>query len=243
MYNRGNSMYNFFFSYSRNINNDIIEQYITSLEEYGFKFWYDKVDVVLGKNINDELYKVLDACEYWNGMILFMDNSYFNKEWCIKELEYALGNNITVYPILIGISKQDIPDKYEVLKKHNLCTIRVKDDIKYAIQKTLFLFLNTINVAEEKQLNLKQHLTLKQLVTDFKNANQQTSHILFICDNIALCLRYILIENNVTIDETIKILYSVIHLITKRYYIDGEASRFQIRIVVKATELLLKICN
>lgn len=236
-------MYNFFFSYSRSINNDIIEQYITSLEDYGFKFWYDKIDVVLGKNINDELYKVLAACEHWSGMILFMDNSYFNKEWCTKELEYALGNNITVYPILIGISKQDIPGKYEVLKNHNLCTVRIKDDIQYAIQKTLFLFLSTINVPIEKTLDVKQYPTLNQLVTDFKNANQQTSHILFICDNIALCLRYILIEKNSIIDETIKILYSVIHLTTKRYYIDGEVSRFQIRIVVKATKLLLKICN
>ncbi len=236
-------MYNFFFSYSRKINKDIIEQYITSLEEYGFKFWYDKVDVVLGKNINDELYNVLAACEHWSGIVLFMDDSYFNKEWCTKELEYALGNNITVYPILIGISKQDIPDKYEVLKNHNLCTIRVKDDIQYAVQKTLFLFLSTVNVPAEKPLDAKQHQTLNRLVTDFKNANWQTPHILFICDNIALCLRYILLENDLIIDETIKILYSVIHLTTKKYYIDSEVSRFQIRIVVKATNLLLKICN
>lgn len=234
-------MYNFFISYSRNADKETIEQYIAILEYYGFKVWYDKVDVVLSKNINSELYNTLSLCKMWDGMILFLDKTYFRKEWCLKELEYALNNNIIIYPILLNITKKDIPQKYKELNELNLCTIKSSDDINYAIYKTLTLFLNTKTNTIVKTRNSFQNNILKHLILDFENKNQQTNEIIFVCDNIALCLKYLILDKYKALDENTKILYNIIHLMTKCYYLQENISRFQIRIVVSATKLLIRL--
>ena len=234
-------MYNFFFSYSRNVNKEITEEYISSLESYGFKLWYDKVDVILGKNIYDELHKVLSMCKQWNGMILFIDNTYFNKKWCLQELTFALEHNITLYPILINITKNDIPADFEILKDINLCTIKTKQDIQYAINKTLFLYINSICPLYEKPKVISNHSTLNHLILDFKNSNQQNSSILFTCDNIALCLKCIFNERKMILSDDFKLLFNIIHLTTQKHYIDEKITRFHIRIVVEATNSLLNI--
>ncbi len=234
-------MYNFFFSYSRNANKEIIEEYISSLENYGFKLWYDKVDVILGRNIYNELYKTLTRCKQWNGMIVFIDNTYFDKEWCLKELVFALENDIRLYPILIDITKKDIPDNFQTLKDMNLCTIRTEKDIQYAVCKTIYLYLDSVKPVHEKQIVFSKYSTLNLLMLHFKNSNQQSSRILFVCDNIALCIKYILNENKLILNEDFKLLFNIIHLTTKKYCTDGIITRFQIRLVVKATNLLLTI--
>ena len=233
-------MYNFFFSYSRDANIEIIEKYIECLEYYGFKVWYDKVDVILGKNIDDELYNTLCQCEHWNGIILFLDKTYFSKEWCLKELDYSLNNKITLYPILLNISKKDIPIEYRELNDLNLCTIRTKNDIQYAIYKTLYLYIKTV-CPPAVNFKLTNHLTLKYLIETFMQQNQQDKNILFTCDNIALCIRYLLSECNNMLSNDAKFLYNIIHTLTRKYYVEGNTTRFQIRIVVTATQTLINL--
>lgn len=234
-------MYDFFFSYSRDANQEIVETLLDSLEEYGFKIWYDKVDVVLGKEIFLELNKTLFNCKKWNGIILFLDNTYFKKEWCLKELDYSIANELALYPILLDITKKDIPKKYDFLKNLNLCTIRSKEDIAYAINKVLFLFLISLNYTEEKVLKLSDYSTLEQLILSFHSKNQQRSDIILICDNIVLCLKYLLVWKKVIINNNAKILSNIVHIITKKYYVSGSISRYELRIAVKATKLLIEI--
>lgn len=231
-------MYNFFLSYSRDANIEIIENYIHCLELYGFKVWYDKVDVILGKNINDELHNILCQCKHWNGIILFFDKTYFMKEWCLKELDYSINNNLILYPILLNISKKDIPLEYKELNDLNLCTIRTKNDIQYAIYKTLYLYIKTI-CPPTVNYKLTNHLTFQHLVKTFMQQNQQDKNILFTCDNIALCIKYLLRESNNLLSNDVKILYNIIHLLTQKFYIEGIATRFQIRVVVAATQILI----
>ncbi len=235
-------MFNFFISYSRDSNIEWVEQYISSLETYGFKIWYDKVDVILGKDIRIALDKTLVACQHWDGMILFLDSTYFSKDWCLKELEYALENKINIYPILLNISKQNVPIKYKRLKDLNLCTVKSKNDITYAICKTLYLYINTVDNTPRKLLDVSEHPILKRLIFDFQNQNQQISDIIFTCDNISLCIKYLLLNRYEALDNDIKILHNIIHQITKNCYIEGHIERFQLRIVVKATTLLISLC-
>ena len=69
--------------------------------------------------------------------------------------------------------------------------------------------------------------------------NQQDKNILFTCDNIALCIRYLLSECNNMLSNDAKFLYNIIHSLTRKYYVEGITTRFQIRIVVTATQTLI----
>lgn len=233
------STYNFFFSYSRNIASDILEKIIYELEQFGFLLWYDKVDVVIGNNINVGLYNVLKQCEHWNGMILFIDDTYLKKEWCIRELDYAIKNNIKLFPILFNIKKDDIPDKYEILKELNLCTICNERDIDYALSKIIYRYLDEYTIIKKEKAYIQNNPTLKQLAYEFSMKNHNCSNILFICDNIAVCINYLLSEENEFWDNNEKIIYNIVHLTVKKYYIQGNIDRFRKRIAIKAINILL----
>lgn len=233
--------YNFFLSYSRDIASDILEKTIYELEQFGFLLWYDKVDVVLGNNINIGLYDVLEQCENWNGMILFIDDTYLKKEWCIRELDYAIENNIKLFPILFKITKDDIPDRYEILKELNLCTIRRDSDIDYALSKIIYRYLDEYPVTKKEKDYVQNNPILKQLVYEFSMKNQNCSNILFMCDNIAVCINYLINEENELWDSNEKIIYNIVHLIVKNYYIQGTVDRFRKRIAIKAVNILISI--
>lgn len=231
-------MYNFFFSYSRDLRSSIINQFIVSLEQYGFKLWYDKLDVVLGTDINKELFKTLNECKEWDGIILFMDQSFFTKDWCLKELDFALSNNLTLYPILFNMTKDEIPSTYSKLSDLNLCTIRDNSHIEYAICKVLFRFI--INLTDSvADHSFKDHPVLSHLYKEFTIANHESPGILFISDSIVLCLEYLLNENNLLPTDKEKILFRIIHSITKKHYLTGMTNSFFVRIAVQATEKLL----
>ena len=69
--------YNYFFSYSRDIYDEIASLLIKNIEEYSLRLWVDKTDVLLGSNINLSIHKVLEDVKTWNGAIVLLDKSYF----------------------------------------------------------------------------------------------------------------------------------------------------------------------
>ena len=183
----------------------------------------------------------MKQCENWNGMILFIDDTYLKKEWCIRELDYAIENNIKLFPILFKITKDDIPDRYEILKELNLCTIRRDSDIDYALSKVIYRYLDEYSVTKKEKDYVQNNPILKQLVYEFLMKNQNCSSILFMCDNIAVCINYLINEENELWDSNEKIIYNIVHLIVKNYYIQGTVDRFRKRIAIKAVNILISI--
>jgi len=109
--------YDFFISYSKNIYDNFVKDFVIKLKSYGINLWLDQIDVHLGDEILSNLINILDSFKKANyGVIIIFDSSFFVKKWCIKELEYIVQNNISFFPILFHMEKKDIPEKYKFLK-------------------------------------------------------------------------------------------------------------------------------
>ncbi|WP_256702545.1 toll/interleukin-1 receptor domain-containing protein, partial [Paenibacillus sp. P32E] len=86
-------------SYSKESLVDIVIPLIKHLEKFGLKIWFYKDNITLGKNIHHELDQSLNMCKNWIGAITVIDDGYFKKDWCVKEFEYFLSNNIPIFPV------------------------------------------------------------------------------------------------------------------------------------------------
>lgn len=234
-----NNMFNFFLSYSRDVDKNIIEELVGILESWGFTIWRDKEEVVLGYDIYKGLYDTLNACRSWNGMLAIIDNTYLTKDWCLKELDFAIENDIPIYPILLFLSKSDLPMQYEKLKRLNLCTIKTIADLDYATYKIVNRFLTDYLSKVQFSNMLLPHSILDNLVDSFNHGNRNVEGIIFNCDNIAMCINYLLIDKELCLGHNELILYNLIHDAVREYYISGNISRLQIRIITKATDCLL----
>lgn len=237
--------FDFFISYSRDSNIYIIEQLINILEKIGFTIWYDKYKVILGENIYIQLDEILNDCQNSNGAILFLDPSYFEKEWCLFELDYLINHNIKLYPIIYSISKNEIPTRYSKLKNLNLCKISDERDINNSIDKIIRKYITNI---ENSIVNINfkiENNILKTLVYEFKNNVNFNSDYdkLFLCDNISLCIEYSLYNNKFLISEQLKILLSIIHNYKFNCILNDDLNMLKLEIVTKSTELLLKVFN
>lgn len=235
--------YNFFISYSRDSNIELLETLINRLETLGFEIWYDKYDVVMGKNIYSGLENILEESKKWDGAILVLDKSYFEKNWCKYELEYFLNNSIPIYPILYLMNKEEIISDYNILKSLNLCRIKDEKGIDYAINKIIWKYLNNFNASNVKDFKIEDsNSLLKKLIYDFKNnINNNCYSKIFICDSIALCIQYSFYIKEIHLPKNVKILISIIHTYKSNYLLKGYINAFETKIVIKCTELLMNI--
>lgn len=234
-----NNTFNFFLSYSRDADKNVINELVSTLESFGFSIWRDKEEVILGHDIYNGLYQTLNECKLWNGMITIIDNTYLTKDWCLKEFSYAIENDIPIYPILLFLTKQELPMQYEKLKKLNLCTIKNIADLDYAVYKIIIRFLTDYLSNVQFSNMFSQNLILDNLVASFNNGNRNTESIIFNCDNIAMCINYLLTDKKLYFGHNELIIYHLIHDAVKKYYITGSIDRLQIKIITKATDCLL----
>ena len=102
--------FQYFISYSRDIYYEFVNNLNNTLNEIGLKTWIDKFEINIGDEIIDNLYTVLDKSADYYGIIFIFDETFFNKAWCIKELDYSMKKRIPFFPILYKIKKEDIPN-------------------------------------------------------------------------------------------------------------------------------------
>lgn len=143
-----NKKYDFFISYSRDMDLTIIEQLIFYLSEYNINIWYDRNEIILGSNIYTEFEYLLNEISNWKGCIVFFDKTYLFKEWCMKELNTILNKNLYLLPILYNINKSFLSEKDSRLTKYNYHTINKTNMITLVnkIIKVFILRTNTLKI-------------------------------------------------------------------------------------------------
>lgn len=228
--------YDFFFSYSRETV-EIANKLICNLEEYGIRIWYDRTDVVLGCNIRESLYSILNGVKEsaWIGVIVMLDKSYFSKEWCLLELDFALRNKLKIFPILCGISKEDIPKKYAILKTINMVTIPPDNDLEYCINKILYVVIKYNEFTYRSILN---STLLECLLIAYNKALTVSFEKCICADNIAY---YIETTETTRLHYNEQQLINLIHKKVKNLYKYSKLSYFDIKIICFATNKLLNI--
>lgn len=93
--------FQYFISYSRDIYYEFVNHLNNMLNEIGLKTWIDKFEINIGDEIIDNLYTVLDKSADYYGIIFIFDETFFNKAWCIKELDYAMKKRIPFFQYCI----------------------------------------------------------------------------------------------------------------------------------------------
>lgn len=140
-------VYDLFVSYSRNIDLKIIEKLIFDLNEYNIEVWYDRNEIILGSDIYIEFDTLLREIKNWKGCIVFFDKSYFFKEWCMKELDAILSNNIHMLPILYDVSKDYLFKIDKRLMRYNFFTLNQSNN-SLLVNKILDVIINKSNISK-----------------------------------------------------------------------------------------------
>ena len=199
-----------------------------SLQKYELNIWLDKKDVYLGDNIIVNLYNTLDLFKTKTlGIIVILDKSYFEKTWCIKELDYVIENNISFFPILFHMEKKEIPSQYKTLNNYNMVTIRnASDDKKLAINKILDIY---IKKEIRKNIIIKTDI-FSYLINCYWYADKTNQTIIINADNIALYIKAWFNNQSYLLDMQTKIMINIIHYQLLDYYNGTKVTEFEIKI-------------
>lgn len=234
--------FDFFISYSRDTYLSFVKDFTISLQKYGLDIWIDKKDVFLGDDIISNLYNTLDDfLQKTYGVIIVFDQSYFKKEWCLKELRYILKNRISFFPILYNIEKHNIPAEYKILKNYNMATIRNKQDLLLAINKVLDIYIKR-KTFEVPRYSIKSDV-FSSLIKSYLYADKTEATVLIKADNIAVFVKVWSDNNKIILDKRFRVLINIIHYQLLYYYNDSELNELQLKISCCAVEELLHLFN
>lgn len=224
--------YNLFFSYSRS-SVDLAQKILIQLEKTGLVIWFDRYDVILGCEINDSLHKILKDVNNWLGMIVLVDNEYLYKDWCTTEVDYAISNNIPIFPIFYQYEKSDLPMKYAFFKELNIVTIRELSDVEYAYNKLLVAIIKKIK--PEPLLFDHDNDIFLEFIKHYNCLLPCSFEKIIWADNIA---HYIEIVTDNNIGHFNQILINIIHDKVSGYYISEKIVAYDRKIIQLAIEKL-----
>lgn len=90
---------NIFISYAKEDFNQYVIPVISVLEKYYINYWLDTDQI----NVGDKLFKKLEEkILKIDKFIVFISNTYVNKQWCMHELEMMVTNNKIIIPVICG---------------------------------------------------------------------------------------------------------------------------------------------
>lgn len=229
--------YDFFVSYSKNIYNDFVKDFINTIKRYGINIWLDQINVHLGDEILSNLFYILDSFKNANyGVIIVFDSSFFEKKWCIMELEYIVKNKISFFPILFHIEKSNIPDKYKFLRNYNMVTIRdEKKDIENATNRILDIYIQR----NDCQKICIGTFIFETLIRNYCDADKTNGLVVLSADNIGLYINIWHKNNHLFIDNYTNALITIIHSKLIKYYNCSCISDYDISLVCNATDKLI----
>lgn len=229
----------FFISYSKNVYNDFVKDFVNMIKSYGINLWIDQINVHLGDEILSNLHNILDLFkEVYYGVIIILDSSFFEKKWCIIELEYIIQNNICFFPILFHMEKVNIPEKYKFLRKYNMVTIRdEKIDIQNAINRILDIYIRR----SDYQKTTIHTTIFETLIRNYYNADKTNELIVLSADNIGLYINIWHQNNHLFVDNYTKVLLSIIHFKLLTYFNSSYINDYDISLVCNATDNLINM--
>lgn len=231
--------YDFFVSYSKNIYNDFVKDFVNKIKRYGINLWIDQINVHLGDEILSNLFYILDSFKnVYYGVIMVFDSSYFEKKWCIKELEYIVQNKISFFPILFHIEKSDIPEKYKFLRNYNMVTIRnKKKDIENAVNKILDIYIRRYNYRK----TFINTFIFETLIRNYCDADKTNGLVVLSADNIGLYINIWHKNNHLFTDNYTNTLITIIHSKLLNYYNCSYISDYDISLVCNASDKLISM--
>lgn len=109
-----------FVSYARK-DRDFVSKLCREFINNNIAYWHDEAEITAGNILTP---KIKDAIEESTHFILIMSKSYFESEWCLRELDYVLNkqkeeNREIIIPILV--ENCDIDDRIKDIRFIDAC--------------------------------------------------------------------------------------------------------------------------
>lgn len=152
-----NDNFNFFLSYSHDIELSEVTEILEDFEDCGIRIWIDFEHIAAGTKISETFDEVLMKTRYWNGAILLIDSTYFKKPWCMKELNYFIDNSIPIFPFSYHYSIDEIIQQHSILNNYNIISL----DKKTTIPTCSFVMLK--HIMSYMVSNLDLHFDIQPL--------------------------------------------------------------------------------
>ena len=140
-----------FISYRRGEKKDLVKTLYQILQNQ-YSCWFDESDIGIGTQISPEIKKGIDECKIF---MAFFTEDYFESEWCLGEVNYALDGKKDIVQIRleeIERNKHLVDIRLNRMKYHT-CTVKEPKDWKESddlrqISDAIRTFLNKRNQQE-----------------------------------------------------------------------------------------------
>ncbi|MEI4315734.1 toll/interleukin-1 receptor domain-containing protein [Streptococcus suis] len=231
--------FQYFISYSRDIYYEFVNPLNNILNKIGLKTWIDKFEINIGDEIIDNLYTVLDKSADYYGIIFILDETFFSKAWCLKELNYALKKRISFFPVLYKIKKEDIPNEYTLLKNYNLLTVSSLKEIDYIVDRFILLHLNNIICKNIPKFSIDSYVG-DFLLEQIRYSTVNSLDALFIVDNFSQYLRKQEKSCNFKLTHEILFCIAVTKLLKERLFRKDFQGEYHLKILEIIQEIYIK---
>ncbi|HEM6232780.1 TPA: toll/interleukin-1 receptor domain-containing protein [Streptococcus suis] len=231
--------FQYFISYSRDIYYEFVNPLNNILNKIGLKTWIDKFEINIGDEIIDNLYTVLDKSADYYGIIFILDETFFSKAWCLKELNYALKKRISFFPVLYKIKKEDIPNEYALLKNYNLLTVSSLKEIDYIVDRFILLHLNNIICRNIPKFSIDSYVG-NFLLEQIRYSTVNSLDALFIVDNFSQYLRKQEKSGNFKLTHEILFCIAITKLLKERLFRKDFQGEYHLKILEIIQEIYIK---
>ena len=122
--------YDIFISYSRK-DSEIVNQFVTSLTNAGYKVWIDREGIMSG----DQFKAIIVRAIKNSSIVLFFSSANSNaSEWTVKEISYALKKGKTIIPVKLDDAEYDDSIDFDLI---NIDFIRYQHNNFPSVSKRL----------------------------------------------------------------------------------------------------------
>jgi tetratricopeptide (TPR) repeat protein len=151
--------YDIFISYSRK-DSDIVNQFVNSLTDAGYRVWIDREGIMSG----DQFKAIIVRAIKNSSIVLFFSSANSNaSKWTVKEISYALKKDKTIVPVKLDETEYDDSIDFDLI---NIDFIRYQHN-------------NFSSVSERLIASIAKHLGKDPSTTSSLQTNNQSPDELY----------------------------------------------------------------
>lgn len=94
---------------------------LSAMSRVGFRFWYDGAGIQIGDDLHEKITERISECAVFMTFLSHSSMDFSRSTWCKNEFILAKEKAKFIFPVLLGISEQDIPGELTLTTGKILC--------------------------------------------------------------------------------------------------------------------------
>lgn len=162
-------MFDFFISHSSRDKSTIVDDLVNTLQNMGYKIWYDKDEILAGDKI---VSKIKNGLKNSYCLVLILTSNFMKSKWTFFEMgSFDMNKNNRIIPLIYNISKNDKNELLNIInnRKYLDMNVMTKEEIAADLAKTL----NKIK-GENNDLQAVENLSnIQRKLASFETVNSE----------------------------------------------------------------------